>query len=67
MSLNRAGHSEIPFVCERDSVEWVETLYTDTLQFLYHLSLAMIVGGGFVLGAAAAPAIFKTEIGRAHV
>ena len=42
-------------MCERDSVDWVETLYTDTLQFLYHLSLAMIVGGGFVLGAAAAP------------
>ena len=42
-------------MCERASVEGVETLYTDTLQFLYHLSLAMLVGGGFVLGAAAAP------------
>jgi uncharacterized membrane protein len=42
----------------------VETLYSDTLQFLYHLSLAMLVGGGFVLGAAAAPAIFKTVSSR---
>ena len=51
-------------MCERASVDGVETLYTDTLQFLYHLSLAMLVGGGFVLGAAAAPAIFKTVSSR---
>jgi len=44
----------------------VETLYSDTLQFLYHLSLAILVGGGFVLGAAAAPAIFKTLSSRAE-
>lgn len=42
----------------------METLYGDTLQFLYHLSLAILVGGGFVLGAAAAPAIFKTVASR---
>jgi hypothetical protein len=60
MSLNRAGQSEIPFVCERASVDGVETLYPDTLQFLYHLSLAMIVGGGFVLGSVVAPAVLRT-------
>ena len=38
----------------------METLYGDTLQFLYHLSLAILVGGGLVLGSAVAPAIFKT-------
>jgi uncharacterized protein DUF4149 len=36
----------------------VETLYFDTLQFVYHLALAVLVGGALVLGAAAAPAIF---------
>ena len=29
----------------------VETLYFDSLQFLYHLSLAVLVGGAIVLGA----------------
>ena len=38
----------------------METLYADTLQFFYHLSLAILVGGGLVLGSAVAPAIFKT-------
>ena len=42
----------------------METLYADTLQFLYHLALAILVGGGVVLGAAAAPAIFKTVSSR---
>jgi uncharacterized membrane protein len=42
----------------------VETLYGDTLQFLYHLSLAILVGGGLVIGSAVAPAIFKTVSSR---
>jgi type VI protein secretion system component VasK len=29
----------------------VETLYFDVLQFLYHLALALLVGGAIVLGA----------------
>lgn len=36
------------------------TLYGDILRFAYHLGLAVIVGGGFALGALAAPAIFRT-------
>ena len=36
----------------------VETLYFDVLQFLYHLALAVLVGGSLALGTAAAPAIF---------
>jgi hypothetical protein len=42
----------------------VENLYFDTIQFLYHLSLAVLVGGGLVLGAAVAPAVFKTVRSR---
>ena len=38
----------------------VDTLYADTLQFLYHLALAILVGGGLVLGSAVAPAIFRS-------
>jgi hypothetical protein len=38
----------------------VETLYVDVLQFLYHLALAVIVGGGFVLGSVVAPALFRS-------
>jgi hypothetical protein len=38
----------------------VETLYTDVLQFLYHLGIAVIVGGGLILGSVVAPAIFRT-------
>ena len=38
----------------------METLYGDTLQFLYHLSLAIVVGGGFVLGSVVAPAVLRT-------
>ena len=44
----------------------VDTLYGDVLQFLYHLGLAVLVGGGLVLGSAAAPAIFKTIPSRAE-
>ena len=42
----------------------METLYTDTLQFIYHLCLAILVGGALILGAAAAPAIFKSVRSR---
>ena len=42
----------------------VETLYGDALQFLYHLALAVLVGGGLVLGSAVAPAVFKTTSSR---
>ena len=38
----------------------METLYVDVLQFLYHLALAVIVGGGFVLGSVVAPALFRS-------
>lgn len=38
----------------------METLYFDVLEFLYHLALAVLVGGAIVLAAAAAPAIFRT-------
>lgn len=42
----------------------MENLYFDTIQFLYHLALAILVGGGLVLGAVVAPAIFKTVSAR---
>jgi uncharacterized membrane protein len=42
----------------------METIYFDTLQFLYHLALAILVGGALVLGAAAAPAIFASVRSR---
>lgn len=42
----------------------VETLYFDVLQFVYHLALAVLVGGALVLGAAAAPAIFASVRSR---
>jgi hypothetical protein len=44
----------------------VDTLYGDALQFLYHLGLAILVGGGLVLGSAVAPAIFRTLPSRAE-
>src|SRR2546426_436826 len=52
--LNRAVRSEIP----RMLGQRVETLYFDLLQFLYHLALAVLVGGMLVLGTAVAPALF---------
>ena len=42
----------------------MDTLYTDMLQFVYHLALAILVGGALVLGSAAAPAIFRTVRSR---
>jgi uncharacterized membrane protein len=42
----------------------METIYFDTLQFLYHLALAILVGGAVVLGLAAAPAIFASVRSR---
>lgn len=44
----------------------MDSLYADTLQFLYHFGLAILVGGGLVLGSAAAPAIFRTIPSRAE-
>ena len=44
----------------------MDTLYGDTLQFLYHLALAILIGGGLVLGTAVAPAIFRTIPSRAE-
>lgn len=44
----------------------METLYFDVLQFLYHLALALIVGGALVLGAAVAPAIFRGARSRSE-
>ncbi len=41
----------------------VETLYFDALRSLYHLALAVLVGGGITL-AAAAPAVFRTVRSR---
>ena len=42
----------------------METLYFDVLQFVYHLALAILVGGAVVLGLAAAPAIFASVTSR---
>lgn len=42
----------------------MDTLYFDVVRSLYHLALAILVGGGLVLGAAAAPAIFATVRSR---
>lgn len=36
----------------------METLVFDLLQFLYHLALAILVGGALVLGTVVAPALF---------
>ncbi len=43
----------------------METLSFDLLQFLYHLALAVLVGGSLVLGTAAAPALFASSRSRA--
>ena len=42
----------------------VENLGFDVVRFLYHLGLAVLIGGGLALGSAAAPAIFKTVRSR---
>ena len=44
----------------------MDTLYFDLLQFIYHLALAVLVGGAIVLGSAAAPAIFRTVRSRSE-
>lgn len=44
----------------------MDTLYGDILRFAYHAGLAVIVGGGFALGALAAPAIFRGLRSRAE-
>ena len=43
----------------------METLSFDLLQFLYHLALAILVGGSLVLGTAVAPALFASSRSRA--
>jgi uncharacterized membrane protein len=43
----------------------VETLSFDLLQFLYHLALAILVGGSLVLGTVVAPAVFASARSRA--
>ena len=43
----------------------METLSFDLLQFVYHLALAILVGGSLVLGTAVAPALFTTARSRA--
>lgn len=42
----------------------METLSFDLLQFLYHLAVAILVGGALALGTAVAPALFGTA--RSH-
>ena len=42
----------------------METLSFDLLQFLYHLALAILVGGSLVLGTAVAPALFTSSRSR---
>jgi len=42
----------------------VESLYFDIVLFIYNLALALIVGGGIVLGSATAPAIFRSVRSR---
>lgn len=42
----------------------MDSVYYDLLKLGYHLALAIIVGGGLVLGMAAAPAIFATARSR---
>ena len=44
----------------------METLSFDLLQFLYHLALAILVGGSLVLGTAVAPALFTSARSRAE-
>ena len=44
----------------------METLSFDLLQFLYHLALAILVGGSLVLGTAVAPVLFASTRSRAE-
>lgn len=44
----------------------METLYFDLLQFFYHLALAVLVGGSFVLGVVVAPALFRGRRSRSE-
>src|SRR5438132_10250034 len=60
-SYTDSGSRKFP-VCSDSPVE---TLSFDLLQFLYHLALAVLVGGSLVLGTAAAPALFASSRYRA--
>lgn len=44
----------------------VETLYFDLVKLGYHFALAVLVGGAMVLGAAAAPGIFREVRSRSE-
>ena len=44
----------------------METLYFDLLGFVYHLALAVIVGGAIALGTAVAPAVFRAARTRSE-
>ena len=44
----------------------MDTLSFDLLQFLYHLALAILIGGSLVLGTAVAPALFASSRSRAE-
>ena len=44
----------------------METLSFDLVQFLYHLALAILVGGSLILGTAVAPAVFASSRSRAE-
>ncbi len=56
----------MPRIPRRNTLGRVETLYFDLLKLAYHLGLAVIVGGGLVLGGMAAPAIFRTLRSRSE-
>src|SRR5438105_2866796 len=55
--LNRPGRSEIPGMLAFPRGDPVFR----PAQFLYHLSLAILVGGSLVLGTAVAPALFVSS------
>ena len=44
----------------------MDSLYFDLLKVVFHLGLAVLVGGSLVLGSAAAPAIFGAARSRAE-
>ena len=44
----------------------MENLYFDAIQFVYHLALALLVGGGLVLGSVVSPALFRTAASRSE-
>lgn len=49
-----------------NNIRDIDTFYFDFLRLGYHLGLAVIVGGGFTLGALVAPALFRTLRSRSE-